>query len=63
MNDETELYNITQFKAQVTNFTLEELEEMKRKLSRELARMIYSGPLIEKIAFVDKLIEERKETK
>lgn len=63
MNDETELYNITQFKAQVTNFTLEELEEMKTKLSRELAHMIFSGPLIEKIAFVDKLIAERKETK
>lgn len=63
MEDEKRIENFAQFKAQVTNFTLEELEQMKTKLSRELARMIFSGELIEKIAFVDKLIEERKETK
>ena len=52
--------DIMQFKEELSNFSLEELESLKDKMRKEIGRMILDNDLISKVAIVDSLIEQKK---
>ena len=52
--------DIMQFKEELSNFSLEELESLKDKMRKEIGRMILDNDLISKVTIVDSLIEQQK---
>ena len=52
--------DIMQFKEELSNFSLEELESLKDKMRKEIGRMILDNDLISKVTIVDSLIEQKK---
>ena len=52
--------DIMQFKEELSNFSLEELESLKDKMRKEIGRMILDNDLISKVTIVDSLIKQKK---
>lgn len=52
--------DIMQFKEELSNFSLEELESLKDKMRKEIGKMILDNDLISKVTIVDSLIEQKK---
>lgn len=52
--------DIIQFKKEIANFNLEELESLKDKMRKEIGKMILDNDLISKVATVDALIALKK---